>query len=270
MGRLGRAFFARGIALAVALTVSAPARAAAPEADSGFSSELAAEMYASGLKKFDDGDFEDALEDLDASLRIEMTAAALYAKAQSLNKLERCREAVPIYNRVLEMVPEDSPAQSAVKDALVTCAEKMATEEAPPTSVGAEEPDEDERLDDGPDEEPTDIAPPPRKTKHWYADPYAPVMAGLGIVGLGVGGYFLGQASKENKEQPDRYDEFEAKADRVQALRIRGGVITGIGGALFLGGVIRYAVLGVRERKAVSIGPVLSPRWTGLTIRGRF
>lgn len=259
----------RSVSLAAALSVASPVLAAAPESASGFSNKKAEAAYAAGIEKFDRGDFDEALVDLDASLRIEESAKALYAKAQSLNKLDRCREAVPIYNRVLKMLPDDSPAQPAVKDALVTCAEKLATEDTPPPVVlEPDDPIEDEPVE-AVDEELTDDPAEPTG-KRWYADPYAPVLAGLGLVGVGVGSYFLVEASRENKKQPMVYEDFEAKAERVQTLRIQGGVITGVGGALLLGGIIRYAVLGAREKRDMAFTPVASPRFTGLTLQGRF
>lgn len=270
--RTGRSSLLRAISVGVALSLTGPAivrtAAAAP---SGFENPDAEALYAEGVELFDRGEFEAALEKVEASLAIESTAKSLYAKAQSLNKLDRCREAVPIYNEVLRMLPDKSAARPAVKDALVTCAEKMAEQEDP---VVAPPPIEDTATDAAetdPNPGPADEPAPEPTGKKWYADPYAPVLIGVGAIGVGLGGYYLGQASEENSKQPEQYDEFAAKGERVRKLQVQGGVILGVGGALLLTGVIRYAVLGARGRRnKTAFTPVLGPRFTGASLTGRF
>lgn len=268
---MGRSSFL-AISVGVALSLTGPAMAhSASAAPSGFENPDAEALYDEGVTMFDSGDFEGALEKVEASLAIETSAKSLYAQAQSLNKLGRCREAVPIYNDVLAMLPDKSAARPAVKDALVTCAEKMAEEEetvvTPPIVV-------DNGTDDGSDGEaldPVDDPPPKSSGRKWYADPYAPVLIGVGAVGVGVGGYYVGEAVKENSKQPEQYDEFAAKGERVRQLRIQGGVILGIGGTLILVGAIRYTVLGVRGRRnKTAFTPIVGPRFTGASLSGRF
>lgn len=257
----------RALSLCVALTLAVPA-AAAP----GFSDAEAQRLYDEGLERFEAGDFEGALERLDASIERERTTSALYAKAQSLNNLGRCREAVPIYNEIRSQVPANSEAGAVVKEALISCAEKMAQEDEEPDLASSVEPEP--ATDVAPIDEPTDEVEPAsgKPRKRWYTDPYAPIFIGVGGVGVGVGAYFLSEASKENARQPDQYDEFAAKGERVRQLQIQGGVILGIGGALVLTGAIRYAVLGARDRKAnvASVVPTWGHRWAGVSVSGRF
>lgn len=268
---MGRSSFLRGISVCVALSVTSPAMArTAVAAPSGFENSDAEALYNEGVGMFDSGDFEGALEKVEASLAIETTAKSLYAQAQSLNKLDRCREAVPIYNDVLVMLPDESAARPAVKDALVTCAEKMAEEDetvvTPPVSV-----DNGDESDLGGASGPVDEPPPKSSGKKWYVDPYAPVLIGVGAIGVGIGAYYLGQASEENSKQPEQYDEFAAKGERVRQLQVQGGVILGVGGALILTGAIRYAVLGARGRRnKTAFTPLVGPRFTGASLSGRF
>lgn len=268
---MGRSSFLRAISVCVALSVTGPGMArTAVAAPSGFENSDAEALYNEGVTMFDSGDFEGALEKVEASLAIETTAKSLYAQAQSLNKLDRCRQAVPIYNEVLVMLPDESAARPAVKDALVTCAEKMAEEDeavvTPPVSV-----DNGDESDVGDASDPVDDPPPKSSGKKWYADPYAPVLIGVGAIGVGIGGYYLGQASEENSKQPEQYDEFAAKGERVRQLQVQGGVILGVGGALILTGAIRYAVLGARGRRnKTAFTPLVGPRFTGASLSGRF
>lgn len=258
-----RRWLATALGVALSLGAVAPTVHAAPAAPEDFESESARALYEAGIADFNDGDYEGALAELDASLDIEVQARTLYAKAQSLNKLERCREAVPIYNRVLELLPADSPAQPAVKDALVICAEQMAAEDAAAASEPVVEPTPNE------DEEPR------RKRKRgngnaWYKDPYAPVMLGLGAVGVGVGGYFLAEAAKLDPDAAGTYGGFEVERDRQRDLQIRGGIITGVGGALVLGGVIRYIVVATRNRGRAPSGQARVSLDAVGTLRVRF
>ncbi len=273
MRRIGRSSFLRAISIGVALCLTGPAMArttAGPP--SGFDNPDAEALYLEGLGMFDEGDFEGALQKAEASLALERTAGSLYAKAQSLNKLGRCREAVPVYNEVLALLPDKSTARPAIKDALVKCAEKMAEEDeavAPPPVVMDNGPGDGSDLGEASD--PVDDPEPKSSGKKWYADPYAPVLIGVGAIGVGIGGYYLGQAAEENSKQPEQYDEFAAKGERVRQLQVQGGVILGVGAALVLTGAIRYAVLGVRGRRnKTAFTPLVSPRLTGASLSGRF
>lgn len=266
--RTDRPSIVRVLALGAALSLGASSVALA--APLPLEDSEAKTLYNEGLEMFDAGDFEGALEKSEASLAIQRSTVGLYAKAQSLNRLERCREAVPIYKEVLAQLPEEAEAKQAVKDALVNCAEKMAEEDGPPPVAPIIESDTD--ADDDLTDPSEEVDEPPKQSgKRWYTDPYAPVLIGVGAIGIGVGGYYLGQAADENARQPEQYDEFAAKGDRVRRLQIQGGVILGVGGALLLTGVIRYAVLGARDRRSrTAFAPTFGPRWTGVSVAGRF
>ncbi len=272
MRRTRRSSFGRATSLSVALCLANPvvaSLAAAAPAESEDEAK-AKVLLDAGIALFDGGDYEAALLKLNASIALDRSPKGLYAKAQTLFKLERCVEAVPLYNEMLATLPEDSPAWFAVKDGLVECVEEMTAQQAAQPAVAPVDADPDANPDgdvDDVDDDPP-AGPPP---KAWYKDPYAPVLLGLGAVGVGVGGFYLSEASKENASQPEQYDDFAKKGDRVRQLQIRGGVILGVGGALVLAGAIRYAVLGVRGRRAATaFVPAFGPRWSGVSISGRF
>ena len=240
------------------------ARAAiAPGGD--FTDERARSRYEAGLEKFDAEDYRGALEDLDASIARERTTLALYAKAQTLNKLDRCGEAVPLYNEVLGSVPDESSAASAVKDALVVCAEKLAL-------VTSEEPEPEPEPESESDPEPEPEEPPPRRA--WYKDIPAPILLGVGVVGVGVGGAFLGAAARLDPENAADYGAFEVEREDQRDLRIRGGIILGIGGALVIGGAIRYALVArkidAENASTARVMPTFGRRWGGVSVQGRF
>lgn len=256
------------LAVALSLGVASVSRAApSPDTSSEFASERARSLYEAGLAKFDAGDYEGALIDLDESLEVETKAKSLYAKAQSLNKLGRCREAVPIYNRVLTMLPDSSPATGAVKDALVMCAEKLVSEDADEEPVDEADDDANDELEDDESDEPQN---------RWYTDVVAPVLIGAGLVGVTVGGVFLSRASGIDPENAPSYGDFSSQRDEQRSAQITGGVAMGVGAALVLGGVVRYVVVASRGRKSADLAlvPTASPRagrWSvGLGVAGRF
>lgn len=262
-----RTTVALAVASALVLGVGVPSRAVAnAQPSSEFESKRAQGLFETGLAKFDAGDYDGALEDLNGSLELEVTVKALYAKAQTLNKLDRCGEAVPIYNDVLEAVPEDSEAASLVKDALVECADKLAKGTGSPDPELEPEPVVDPVPDPDPQPEPKEDA--------WYKDIPAPIILGVGLVGVGVGGALLSQASNIDPAAADDYGAFEADRDRQRTLRISGGVVLGIGGALIVGGIVRYVVVAgrLRDEKAssTSVTPMWGPRSAGLSVQGRF
>ena len=268
MRRTARTSLPRALALGLALSLAVPASAIA--APVPIDDPEAKALFEDGVERYESGDLEGALEKLDASLAIQRSTEALFTKGQSLNRLGRCREAVPVYKEVLTHVEPGSEAEAAVKNVLVVCAEKMAEEDDEPLVAPVIDSD---TSDDDDIVEPVDEVDEPRKQpgKRWYKDPYAPVLIGVGAIGIGVGGYYLGQAADENARQPEQYDEFAAKGDRVRRLQIQGGVILGVGGALLLTGAIRYAVLAARDRRSrTAVAPSFGPRWAGISVAGRF
>jgi len=249
------------LVVATAVWAAAPHVHAAPAPADTFESDRARSLYDTGVTKFDAGDYDGALEDLNGSLAIEPQAKTLYAKAQTLNKLDRCREAVPIYNEVLQRLPDNSEAASTVKDALISCAEKLAADEGEPEAEPEAEPEPEPEAE--PEPEPA-----------WYKDIPAPIIVGVGLVGVGVGAAFLAQGNGLDPESAADYGAFEDERTTQRQLRIRGGVIAGVGGALVVGGIVRYVLVArrLRNEEGVSafVAPAVGRRWGGLTVTGRF
>jgi len=133
--------------VALALLLSSPPAGSEPEQSSppspspvAQSIELASDseaeaLYEAGISAFEQGHLEQALSAFDASLQIEVSPRALYSRAQTYNHLDRCELAVADYQRVVELLPEDHPAQQPTRDAVLNCAHRMqdpqSTEEQP-------------------------------------------------------------------------------------------------------------------------------------------
>lgn len=106
-------------------------------------------LYNAGVERFEAGEFAAALTPLEASLELLDDTNTRYAYAQTLNKLGRCPEAVREYERILDVVPEDSDVSRVLQGGIRACAGQMAAvlaeaeaeaevtpaEAAPPPSV---------------------------------------------------------------------------------------------------------------------------------------
>ncbi|MEM6292245.1 MAG: tetratricopeptide repeat protein [Myxococcota bacterium] len=111
------------LVLSSLLSWSAPAQVSDVETSGSLEAEA---LYNAGVERFEAGDFEGALRPLEASLELADDPNTRYAYAQALNQLGRCPEAVREYERVIDLVPEESQAHEVVDQAIRSCASKMA------------------------------------------------------------------------------------------------------------------------------------------------
>ncbi len=204
-----------------------------------------------------------------SSFELEANAVTLWGWAQATRQASGCRDAVPLYQRFTKMVDEGSPAYDVAREAIVDCATEMAEEDETPATV----PDVDSGMDTGDDgtdaiepdtEAPDDDPPRDRKQRPWHRDPLGGVLVGVGLGTVAAGAGVLIAAQVQSSQQAPTYGMFAEQSDRIATMRIAGGVVLGVGAALLIGGVVRWAVLGTKQKRtsALRIGP------TGLA--GRF
>lgn len=265
----GRSRWLGGLAYAIAMHVASPA-IAGPDGD-GPSDPEARSKLASGMEKFDAGDYESAQRDFQASYDEEANPLSLWGLAQATNKVDGCHKSVKLYRQFSKMVDESSPAYDVALQAIAECADKLAREDDDPPA--APDPIEDDEDDDD-DVAPIDDVPPMHDRapaeRPWHRDPLGGVLVGLGAAGVATGVGLLAAAAVEHNNPSETYDTFERQQERADRMTIAGAVVVGVGGALLVGGVIRWAVLGARQRGRTSAGPLLHPRSVGLSFAGRF
>ncbi len=245
------------IGLVVAWMVARPV-AAAPAEDAGPTDAQARARLAAGMEKFDAGRFEEAKREFQASFERERNPLSLWGLAQATNKVDGCRKSVKLYREFSEMVDEGSAAYDVALEAIAECADELAREGE--TVEPEPDPDIDEPLPDDP-------APPMRP---WHRDPLGGALVGVGAAGVAIGIGLLAAAAVERNNPCDQYDCFQAQRLRMDRFTIAGAVVLGVGGALLVGGVVRWAVLGKRQRARASAGPLLLPRSAGVSVLGRF
>ncbi len=177
----------------------------------------------------------------------------LYAQAQAERFAGRCEKALPLYRRLLDDdVAADASTVEAANANIATCeAQLPAPAPAPaPTPV------------------PTDMPPPPAPARPWHRDPAGGVLVGLGLGAIVGGSVLLGVASVTADRARDEADDadYGDGLERARAEVIGGSVVLGIGGALLVSGIVRWAVLAKQQRRRAAI--TFGPR--GFALVGRF
>jgi len=241
---------------AVVLLAGAPFASAAP---STFEAKAA---FDRGVAAYTKGDYVGASEALGQSYALEPDVETLFAWAQTERKLDRCDKASDLYGKLLAYdLPEENKA--AIRTKLEECKVILGAQkpvEPPP----APEPEPAPPPVDQP-------APAPPSGRAWWKDPVGGALVGVGVVGLGVGGFLLVSASSldADKDSAPTYGEFQRLEDQA-ASRGKLGVIVMTGGAaLVVGGIVWYATRGAAERPTQVTGWV-TPDGGGLVAAGRF
>lgn len=212
-------------ALAIAALLAATPAFAAPKG------KAAKAAFDRGVTAYTKGDFAAASEALGQSYKLEPDVETLFAWAQSERQQNDCESAIDLYNKLLDT---DMPAENkdAVRTKLEECkaiiAEKAALEApvAPPEEPVREEPVR---------EEPT----PSGKTP-WWKDPIGDALTIGGVVALGVGGYFLYSGKSAEDKSFENEAQFEENQDKAESHGKIGVILTLTGGALIVGGIVRY------------------------------
>jgi tetratricopeptide (TPR) repeat protein len=216
-----------GVALAVVL--------AAPQDGS------AQPFVAEGQAHYDAGNFAEAAAAFAEAHARDPSPDYLYRWAQAERRAGNCPAAVQLYRRYLdnELPPEN--VEAAEKN-LARCGYA----EAPPASTPLDESDAN-----------ASAVPPPvdveDRPRVWWADPLGTTLVAVGGaaviagVGLGIGSGRQTRLAREATVEED----YILHADRSESLRIAAIVTAAVGGALLVGGVVRWALLarGARTRR---------------------
>ena len=141
-------------------------------------------------------------------------------------------------------------------------------EETEPVPPPVFETDPDPDTDPEPDT--TETGPPPPDVKPWYKDPLGGVLVGLGGVAVGAGVGLVVGASVEKGKNAANYEEFVERNSRVKKMQIAGAITAGVGGALLIGGVVRWSILGARQNARMRSSAMVLQGGGGVVFSGRF
>ena len=218
---------------------------------------------------FKDQDFDAAAAAVEAAYIIEPQSMLLYPWAQAERSRGNCAAAVELYQRFLDADPPEEAAAPA-RENMERCQEQLDAEAAAEDEVVEDEPEDE--LEPAPALVTQDQPP---KAKAWYQDPVGGVLVGVGVAGVGAGAALLGLAASKAGKAADRdsHTGYLDERDGATTLRNGGAIALSIGGALVVGGVVRYLLVAKKAKQAETawqLAPELGRRWAGVTIGRRF
>lgn len=253
----------RAGALALTCALLLPARAA-------FALPTNAEAKAHlerGSELFKNGEFDAAIEEYRKGYAKEEDPVFLYAWAQAELRQEHCTPAVKLYKKYLETNPPEASAEAA-RSGILECADKLTDDDTPAPSTGPTTAPSEPAVET--DDAPVDEPKPPRE-KRWSRDPLAASLTAVGIAGVGAGVGVLAAGIVEKNKAPATYGEFDTQQARARRMQIAGGVVLGVGAAVLVGGIVRFAILGSRAKKQRNgITAMLGRETVGVVLSGRF
>ena len=206
------------VALAIAL--------AAPATD---------DLVEQGQRHYQAGNFADAAAAFAEAHATDPRPDYLYRWAQAERRAGNCPVAAQLYRRYLENDLPPENAEAARKN-LARCGYTEAAPEETPLDT-----------DEGPTEAPPPridepVEPPPKK---WWRDPLGTSLVTVGgvavITAIGLGAGSARQLRLARAATVE--DDYIRHADRLQPMRIAAIVVGSIGGALLVGGIIRWTLV---------------------------
>lgn len=166
--------------------------------------------------------------------------ALLFGEAQALRRAGDCRAAIAVFERFIATDPPRADVDAA-SDAIAACRGILGPVVAPP-------------LDPTPPREPP-TPPPEPTTPPWSADRAGAVLLGVGAVLAVVGAGLFGASYTRLDARPSSEADFERRRGTVRPMWGSGLGLLAAGGALAVGGAIRWGVVARgRTRARVVVG----------------
>jgi len=216
---------------------------AAPSDHPQFLADPAARAhFEEAQERFESRDYKGAAAALDAAYAIEPASDLLYPWAQAERLDGNCKRAIELYRRFLAAEPPAEHARLAEEN-IVACEELLARRRS-------EEP--------GPAPQPTDAAQgieAAADERPWQRDVAGGILVGTGAAGLVAGTGLLIAALHGASSAGEAADvgDYEQRVDRATLQRnVSIGAFV-VGGALALGGALRYVLVARRQRASVGI-----------------
>jgi hypothetical protein len=222
---------------------------AAPEPTGPWEGARPQELRRVAEDLFDRGRLEEADAVLAAAYAIDPAPDLLFARARIARARDDCGRAIELWNAYLATGP-DAEAAELTQRHIAECQEALG--EPPPTPVPEPKPE--------PAPEPAHAPPsiadspppaPPDTTPPWYTDRSGGALLGVGLVTTAIGGGLLGGAFALGARARDASNEMDFRQHSTTGYRLNvaGVTLLGIGAALVVGSVVRYAVVARRRRR---------------------
>ncbi|MEM6290105.1 MAG: hypothetical protein AAGA54_02535 [Myxococcota bacterium] len=218
-------------------------------------------------------DYETAIRELKTAYAIEPRPIVLYAWAQAERLGGHCNRAVRLYQDFLDTKPGgDIENQARVN--LLDCQAEVGTTPPAPDVEGDDEPDDDTSGDDAPaDDDTTDEGDEESPLKgEWLA----PTLLGVGAATAIAGGVVLalGRGRVTNSVDAPTELAYDDEVESGQTMFVAGAAVMGVGGALLIGGAIRYILVArqgpSKQSKTPNASAMVTRTGFGLSLSGRF
>lgn len=258
------AVHARSYRQALSALVGAAVLVGAPLAHAAPKTPQAKAAFDRGVAAYTSNDYAAASAALGESYGLEPDVETLFAWAQTERKLEHCDKASELYDKLLAHdLPDENKA--AIRSKLEECKAILAAAKPvePPPPVA----------DPVPMPPPQNEQPPRPPSSHaWWKDPVGGALVGVGLVGLGVGGYFLVSARSldADKKSAPNYGEFQRLEDKADSRGTLGVITVAGGGVLLVAGIVWYATRGTGGERPTQVTGWVTPDGGGVVAVGRF
>jgi tetratricopeptide (TPR) repeat protein len=216
-----------------------------------------------GVTAYQKQDYAAASEALRKSFELESDVETLFAWAQAERQQDHCDQAIVLYEKLLALeLPDEN--RRVIADKLDECKALVAVLAPEPERAPEPTTTLDESAPPAPASDSKEASP------RWWKDPIGGALAGVGVVGLGVGGYFLLSARNADADAKNATNYFEAEDLNAKAeSRGRNGVIASlVGGGLLAGGIVWYATR--TGKRSTTVSGWLAPSGGGVTALRRF
>jgi tetratricopeptide (TPR) repeat protein len=222
-------------------------------------------------------EFEKALDEYKAGLQLEDAAIFLYNMGQCYRFLHRWDDAAWVYRRFLDRADPEQALVERVEGFIREAEARSRTEPQPRSSREPSGPvarGSDARHAPGP----ATASDPAKRTtwivhgEPWYLDGVGWALVGGGIVGVGVGGWFLADAADLSNRANATTIEPERAAlhYRVTNRRTLAAIVGGAGAGLLIAGVVKLVIHPEDREEPVTTSWRMSVTGNGIAVSGRF
>lgn len=215
----------------VEVEVQRPSAPAAPDRDPA---TVAAELFA-------DGRYAEAAAAFEAAYRETGDPAFLFGHAQALRFGGNCGGAIELFEAFIETGPPE-PDVAEARRVIAACREILDQGPTPdPVVTTPQAP---------PEPEP---APAPEPApKRWSRDVLGGVLVGGGILLAAGGAGLYGASFALARDRMETEAEYERRGRTVRATSASGIALMAAGGALLVGGIVRWAIVARREGRGTA------------------
>lgn len=169
-------------------------------------------------------------------------AVHLYSQAMSLRRAGSCAEAIGVFESFIEQAPPQ-PDVDAAQTQIAECEALLAR--SAPEPEPEPEPKPPPPTITEPPPPPEDTAPPRR----WTRDPWGGALVAVGSIVAITGGGLLIASATSSAPTDETERQHSRRETSVRNTSIAGASLIGVGAAVLVGGIVRYAVVARRGEK---------------------